>query len=236
MQVFVGWAYEADWIENYAIPIIESYGVKVVTGKELHGQEITDGVKNLIKDSDAVIAFTTRRSQDGQQWRTSDWVVDEIKHANAIEKTRILEVREEGVDYPNKINNERQYLVFPANDRLACLRDLAKVISRWTVMSFKLNLMPEEFVSDIRTRLETPLQKKKYRCKYAITRRGEVIHQRDDARISRDGVGLCIFVNDLPSEIFTFPDAQIEVEVEAGDKWWTATRYLSSYEVALENF
>jgi hypothetical protein len=232
MQVFVSWAYEAEWIEDYAIPIIKSYGVEVITGKELEGQVITDGVKKLIKDSDAVVAFTTRREQNGQSWKTSDWVVDEIQYANALEKTRIFEVREEGVDYPNKINNERQYLIFPTDDRLACLRDLAKVISRWTVMSVKLNLMPVEFISDIRTRL----QNKKYRCKYTITRRGEVLYERDNTRISREGAGLCIYVNDLPAEIFTFPDAQIEVEVEAGDKWWTATRYLSSYEVALENF
>jgi len=232
MRVFVGWAYDAKWIEDYAIPIIKSYGVEVVTGKELYGQVITDGVKKIIKDSDAVVAFTTRRTENGQHWKTSDWVVDEIKHANSIGINRILEVREEGVDYPNKIHDEKQYISFPTDDHMACLRDLAKAISRWTVMSFKLNLMPEQFISDLRSRL----QNKKYNCKYYITRRGETIHQRDDARISRDGVGLCIYVNDLPAEIFTFPDAQIEVEVEAGDKSWTATRYLSSYEVALESF
>ncbi len=232
MRVFVCWAYEAKWIEEYVIPIIESYGVEMVTGKELQGQVITDGVKKSIEDSDAVVAFTTRRTKDGEKWKTSDWVVDEIKHANSMNINRILEVREEGVDYPNKIHDEKQYISFPSEDRLACIRDLAKVISRWTVMSFKLNLMPEEFVSDVKTRLQT----NKYKCKYAITRQGAVIHQKDNARISRDGVGLCIYVNDLPSEIFSFPDAQIEVDVEAGDKSWTAARYLSSYEVALENY
>lgn len=232
MRVFVGWAYEAKWIEDYAIPIIKSYGVEVVTGKELQGQVITDGVKDLIKGSDAVVAFTTRRTEDGQHWKTSDWVVDEIKHANSIGINRILEVREEGVDYPNKIHDEKQYISFPMDDHMACLRDLAQVISRWTVMSFKLNLMPEQFISDLRARLQT----NKYTCKYSIMRRGVVIHEKENARISRDGAGLCIYVNDLPAEIFTFSDAQIEVEVEAGDKSWMAARYLSSYEVALENF
>lgn len=28
MKVFVGWPYEATWIEEYAIPLIESYGVE----------------------------------------------------------------------------------------------------------------------------------------------------------------------------------------------------------------
>ena len=233
MRVFVCWAYEAKWIEDYAIPIIKSYGVEVITGKELEGQVITDGVKELIKDSDAIVAFTTRRDKDGQRWKTSDWVIDEIKYANAIEKNRIFEVREEGVDYPNKINNERQHLVFPTDDRLACLRDLAKVISRWTVMSFKLNLTPVTFISDIRMHLRKNL----YTCKYTITRQGNILHQKDDARIKPDAVGgLSIYINDLPSEIFTFPDAQIEVEVEADGKWWMATRFLSSYEVFLEKF
>jgi len=232
MKVFVGWAYEAEWVEVYAIPIIESYGVEVVTGKELEGQVITDGVTQLIESSDAMVAFTTRRTQDGQQWSTSDWVVDEIKFANANGKSRVLEVREEGVDYQDRINQERQRIIFPSDDRLACLRDLAKAISRWTVMSFKLNLMPEPFISDLRSRLRDD----RYNCKYAITRQGTVLHQRENAKISRDGMGLCIFVNDLPAKIFTFSDAQIEVEVTAGDKWWTATRYLSSFEVALEKF
>ena len=90
MRVFVGWAYEARWIEDYAIPIIKSYGVEVVTGKELEGQVITEGVKELITSSDAFVAITTRRTQDGETWKTSDWVVDEIKYAQAKEKNRIF--------------------------------------------------------------------------------------------------------------------------------------------------
>lgn len=232
MQVFVGWSYEAKWVENYAIPIIKSFGVEVVTGQELQGEVITDGVKKLIADSDAFVAFTTRREQDGQKWKTSDWVVDEIKYAKAIEKPRVLEIREEGVDYPNKIYEERQYIIFPTDDRLACLRDLAKAISRWTVLSFKLTLLPDQFITNIRTRLLN----NRYSCRYSITRRGKLLYQDRNARISRDGVGLCIFVNDLPAEIFSYSDALIEVEIEAGEQFWTAARYLSSYEVDLESY
>src|ERR1017187_7463371 len=100
MKMFVGWPYEATWVERYAIPLIESYGVEVATGKALQGElTLTEGVKNAIAACDAMVAFTTRRDpapsggapnrkglpkkrsvNSGDGWNTSDWVVDEIKH------------------------------------------------------------------------------------------------------------------------------------------------------------
>jgi len=45
MRIFVGWPYDADWVEKYALALIESYGFDVMTGKELQGEKITEGVK-----------------------------------------------------------------------------------------------------------------------------------------------------------------------------------------------
>lgn len=231
MKIFVGWPYDADWIETYAIPIIESYGVEVITGKELQGQVITSGVRDNIASSDAAVFFTTRREDAGAYWKTSDWVIDEVKHAKSIEKRRVLEIREAGVDYADKIHEARQYIIFQPEDRLGCLRDLAKAVSSWTVLSFTLKLQPQEFITNARARL----RRKEYRCSYMITRQGRELIKINDVTIRRNGEALVIYVNDLPSEIFSYPDAQIEVEVEMGDEWWSATRLLRSYDIALEN-
>jgi hypothetical protein len=127
MKIFVSWPYETKWVEQYAIPLIESYGVEVVTGKALQGEHtLTDGAKNAIAACDALVAFTTRRdpapsrsaanreslpkkrSMNSGGSNTSDWVVDEIKHAKSLCK-RVFEFREGGVVYPDKINDPAQY-------------------------------------------------------------------------------------------------------------------------------
>ena len=54
-------------------------------------------------------------------YKTSEWVVDEIKHANSINKEIVVEVKEEGVDYTNKIHDERQHIPLNPEDHMKCL-------------------------------------------------------------------------------------------------------------------
>lgn len=257
MKVFVGWPYEAKWVERYAIPLIESYGLEVATGMALQGERtLTDGVKNAIASCDALIAFTTRRdSVPVRMWpaekarpqersvnsgggsNTSDWVVDEIKHAKSLNK-RVFEFREDGVAYPDKINDPAQYTLISTGELPQVLIDIAKVISPRAVHSVNLRLMPEEFVRKVKGRL----RHRNYECRYVIMLRGEVLYPPldrpspiDPVEICRDGIGgLCIFINDLPKEYFGYPDAQIEVEVKMGDELWSAGRLLNSLEINLE--
>jgi hypothetical protein len=63
MKVFIGWGYEVAWIEDQALPLVKSYGVEVLTGKELQGQVLKSGVKDKIEKADACIFFTTRRGK-----------------------------------------------------------------------------------------------------------------------------------------------------------------------------
>src|SRR5688572_28526791 len=162
MRIFVGWPYDTKWVENYAIPslrIYESYGLEVKTGKELEGERISEGVKKMIAEADATFFFTTRRKDNGDgSWSTSDWVVDEIKHANSLNKELVYEFREEGVEYPNKIHDERQYFPFLSADWMQCLVELNKVINRWRGLNFRIKLNTKEkysaeFMDTIRQRL-----------------------------------------------------------------------------------
>jgi hypothetical protein len=244
MKIFVGWPYEAKWVERYAIPLIESYGVEVRTGKELQGERtLTEGVKKAIAACDALVAFTMRRDPastvgSGGGANTSDWVIDEIRHAKFLQKP-VFEFREDGVVYPDKINDPSQYTLISTGKKLPqALIDLAKVISSRAVHSVNLRIMPEGFVRKVKKRL----LHQQYACSYIIKVKGEVLYPPldrpspvDPVKICKDGVGgLCIFVNDLPRAYFSYTDAQIVVEVTMGGESWSATRPLNSLEINLE--
>jgi hypothetical protein len=231
MKVFVGWPYEVSWIETHAIPLVKTYGVEVITGKELHGQKLTDGVKDDIEKSDGAVFFTTKRTQNSSGgWTTSDWVVDEIKHANSIKLSRILEIREEGVEYPNKIHDERQYIVMKPEERMDALLELGKAVSNWRGLTFKLKLLPEELIKAVRPRIAN----KKYQCNYSIRQQGKIIHGPTAAEIQKEDVGLFIYAHDLPANILGLAHAFVEVNVDIGDQWWGSGIPLGSVDVNLD--
>lgn len=77
MKIFVAYGYnDRDlWIGELVSPIIRAFGDEVITGEELQGELITDGVRKKTQHSDALIAFATRRQEVGQnQWTTLRWV------------------------------------------------------------------------------------------------------------------------------------------------------------------
>lgn len=232
MKIFVGWAYEATWIEKYAIPLIESHGVEVLTGKELQGQAITEKVKELLAAADATIFFTTRRedNQDGT-WTTSEWVIDEIKHAESIKKTLVLEVRENGVEYPNKINAERQHIKLASDDKIEALVDLAVTVGRWRRLGLKIKLTPDKFVESIKPRVF----KKDYSCAYAIRQAGKLAYGPQNAEIVREASDLYIYAIDLPADLMSKPDAFLEVTTTAsGSQWISTGSRLGALEVVME--
>jgi len=104
MRVFVGWPYEAKWVEEYVLPLLGTYGIEVLTGKELEGREIQPGVLEKMTGIDAALFFFTRRGRANSagQYKTSDWVVNEMNHAHSMKLNTIIEVKEEGViDFVN---------------------------------------------------------------------------------------------------------------------------------------
>jgi hypothetical protein len=63
MRVFIGYGYNDrdKWIETYVFPLAEAFGCKVVHGKMAYGGALPPEVTDLIRGSDAMIGFTTRR-------------------------------------------------------------------------------------------------------------------------------------------------------------------------------
>ncbi|HZF07776.1 MAG TPA: hypothetical protein VFE33_03210 [Thermoanaerobaculia bacterium] len=232
MKIFVGWAYEATWVEDFALPLIRSYGIEVVTGKEVQGQVITSSVKDLIAAADATLFFTTRKiSNQDATWTTSDWVVDEIKHAESLKKPIVLEVREDGVDYPNKINEQRQHVKMNPADRLGALVDLALTVSRWRRISFKIKLLPDKFVEILRLRVHSG----RYECFYQLRHAGRLVYGPTKAEIVREGLELFVYAYDLPADYIAQSDTFLEVTVNvSGDQWISTGIRLGALEVMME--
>jgi hypothetical protein len=86
MRIFVGYGYnERDkWIEDYVFPLLVALGCDVVHGKSVYGGALPDEVMKAIRTSDAVVGFTTRRELVAAgQYRTHEWVVQELMTAHA---------------------------------------------------------------------------------------------------------------------------------------------------------
>jgi hypothetical protein len=82
MKIFVGYGYNDrdKWIEDLVFPLMRAFGAEPISGKEIPGQKLDEGIKELIRKSDAVIGFVTRRGdkrEDGL-YATHRWVTDEI--------------------------------------------------------------------------------------------------------------------------------------------------------------
>jgi hypothetical protein len=87
MKIFVAFGYnERDrWIPNLVFPIIKAFGDEVVSGEEVQGEQITDAVIREIRQSNALMAFVTRRDKiDKNRWTTHRWVTDELSNAIAL--------------------------------------------------------------------------------------------------------------------------------------------------------
>lgn len=239
MKIFVGWPYDATWAEEYLIPLVASYWVTVLTGKELEGKIITQGVKERIAEADAALFITTRRSAPDEKGRyeTSDWVLDEIKHANSIEKRVIIEIREEGVDYENNIHADRQYIPCDPDNRMKCLVELRKTIGQWRGFSLKLKVSPLGDAPDKQAFVLGLRQRKGYECTYRIRHQGKIIYENEKpVEIVREMHDYFIYTGELPTHFFALTDLYLEVEVYIDDTQWSAygIRFNNSLEVPLE--
>lgn len=137
MRIFVGYGYnERDrWIEDYVLPLLVAFGCEVVHGKAVYGGALPDEVMKAIRTSDALMGFTTRREPVApDQYRTHDWVVQELLTANA-QDPRIpwVEIREKGVVSPGGIleATDAQRIDYREEDRAGCLVKITQALRRF---------------------------------------------------------------------------------------------------------
>ena len=176
--------------------------LEVTHGKDMHGETLQDGVRDRIYDADALIGFSTLRENQGEaDFNSHIWVRDEMQHALTLSKP-VVEVREIGVRNPPGLIGDRQRIGLDNSDRLACIAELVKVVSGWSMR--RLLLVPQEV--DLFRRINRALVNGLLAVRYRTRVRGRDSRHRD-GRIEKIDGGLYLNAIGLPDYSF--------VEIEA---------------------
>ena len=133
MRIFVAYGYRPSdqWVKDQVFRIVKAFGDTVVTGEDLQGQPITDGVQDRIENADGLIAMLTRREEQNLgQWSTHRWVTDELSCALANNK-KVVEVRETGVDAQSGMAGGRQLITYDEAARDRCLVAIVETLGNW---------------------------------------------------------------------------------------------------------
>lgn len=230
MKIFVAYGYnERDkWIKELVFPIIEAFGADVETGETTYDGAIPDSVRNKIRRSDALIAFTTRRNpQDSGDKLTHRWVIEELAVAAAIDslKNRTVEVREKGVDEQGGMTHANQRIIYDGAERDKCLVEIVKVVGVWQSANLvRVQLLPEV----IRTDLRLLLRDEGLVCKYRV-RSGGFTDDYVETKIEKISNGLFIHIPQPKS------DELVQISVKHGSRVWESSyESLNSYGISLE--
>lgn len=215
MKIFVAFGYnERDkWIPNLVFPIIKAFGDEVVSGEEIQGEQITNAVIREIRQSNALIAFATRRDKIGQnRWTTHRWITDELSQAIVL-NLPVAEVRETGVDEQGGIAGDRQRITYNESERDKCLVEIVKTLGNWhSSNTIELKLMPDECIQAVRPLLKNP----KLRCIYQILERNGRMSEEIQAQILPITGGLFVRAQNVP------PMSFIQIRVECAGMSWSS--------------
>ena len=214
MRVFIAWGYRDrnSWIRELVYPVVKAFGDEVLHGEDMPGQIITDGVRQRIDRSDALIGFVTLLEDPGAgPSATHRWVPDGLATAQARGKC-VLEVREEGVANQGGILGDRQLIPYAEAGRAECIVEIVKALGAWhETNNVTLQLLPEECAEQI-----TPLLgNQNLRCFYTILEGGDEGAQLP-ARIRRIKGGLFVEARNVPRQ------ALIQIRVECAGRSWTS--------------
>jgi hypothetical protein len=192
MKLFVAFRYtEQDkWIKELVIPLIETLDIGVLTGENIHGQIIVEEVREMIKKSDAMIAFIT------SSWAEHPWVRDELVTALAA-KIPSLEIKDQTLVNLGGIADGRQRLEFDIDKKEILLVQLAKVLSGWKKQhsTRSLLLLPDEVMTAARPHLRSGQLK----CMYQFRDGNEEspLYETTPFRLPQ---ALAVDIKNIPSE------------------------------------
>jgi len=215
MKIFIAFGYNPRdaWIQQMVFPLVKAFGSDVLSGEEMQGERLSDGVLERIAESDALIAFTTRRDPlENGNWTTHKWVQQELATAIGAQKKLLAEVRENGVDPQVGLDGDRQRIAYDEAKRDECLVEIVKTIGRWhqTVL-VDLQLLPQKFIDDVRPLLRNP----RLKCEYMLMEKGRESGPHK-ATIQPIKGGLFLTAANVPRE------AMIRVFVEVDEKNWSS--------------
>src|SRR5439155_8215073 len=104
-------------------------------------------VRNNIRSSDALIAFTTKRTANGMSRETHRWVIEELVLAFE-HNLRVVEVREKDADQQDGMTGSFQRIEYVEEQRDKCLVDIVRALGKWHQSGpMKIQLLPEGLVT-----------------------------------------------------------------------------------------
>jgi hypothetical protein len=107
-----------------------SHYIKVVTGEDLGGEQLTPAVQRRIDQSDGLIALLTRRDErKAGGWTTHQWVQDELAYARTKGKRGIALI-EEGVDAAG-MYAPHEYIPLDRSKPLKAFVSLSETLGTW---------------------------------------------------------------------------------------------------------
>ena len=130
--------------------LLESHGLRVVTGEELGGGSLTPEVMGRIEKSDALVALMTKRSAPPDYGGTHPWVVDEFKHAKSRSISAIALVAP-GVSVAGAYQDAER-IDYDPQDGLKAFLKLSKTVGLWKSQAgrlLKVQLFPQSLADQI---------------------------------------------------------------------------------------
>lgn len=120
VTAFVGQSFSKNdkAVNDFVFRVLDSIGVKVVTGERPKADSISEKVKRLIEGQQVFVGIFARRDKLARkpEWTTSAWVIDEKAYALGQQKRLIL-LKENGVGSIGGIQGDYEYLEF-SRDKL----------------------------------------------------------------------------------------------------------------------
>lgn len=216
MNIFIGFGYNEDdkWIKELVFPLAQSFDARISTGEDLQGQIISQGVTDLIKKADGVMAFLTWRDKlTSGKYTSHRWVYDEMATAIA-NNIPTVEIREKMIDVQSGLPGDRQRIEFEIENKAQLLVELAKLFSNWrrNLKARRLFMLPKEIVKDVRPHINTEF----LRCIYQFMN-GSKESPEFSAKPFKFGQGLCVDIYNVPSE-----EALVQVTISGPDFEWSS--------------
>src|SRR5882724_6705928 len=112
---FVGHSFVDEDLEvaDFVKTLLTEMSVKCLTGERAEANSVSQKVKDRIKQAELFVGILTRREKlpDGDQWRTSEWLIEEKTHAAALGK-KIIILKEKGVVSTGGLQGDAEYIEF----------------------------------------------------------------------------------------------------------------------------
>jgi hypothetical protein len=210
-KVFVSFHFSEDFnspdrlLVNRVEGLLRSHGLAVANGEILGGGPLTDKIRALIENCDALIALMTRRDQMANgNYTTHPWVLDEYKHA--INKNiPAIAILEKCVPPDQGMYQHNQYIPYDPNDMLTAFLKLSATLGNWREESgrhVKLWIQPDQIAFDY-----GPDAKWRYRFN-----RNGVYTQWQDAQLTTEPGGCFLHLPHVLDEL-----ALIQVQASLGN-------------------